>query len=108
MTPSEPTSESGTASAGMIVAEALRRKSQITQMTSAMESRSSSCTSCTVARMVVVRSVTTRTSTLPGRVFCNSGSRSITLSATLMTLAPGCRCTDSTMACRKGSPSPAA
>ncbi len=103
MTPSEPTRDRGTARAGMMVASTLRRKSQMTQMTRATASSSSSCTSCTMARMVVVRSVTTRTCTLPGKVCCSTGSRRVTLSATLMTLAPGWRCTESTMAGRKAS-----
>lgn len=107
MTPSDPTSERGTARAGMSVARPLRKNSQITPMTRPMESSSSSCTSCTVARMVTVRSVTTRTLTWPGRVCCSTGSRRSTPSATPMTLAPGCRCTESTMAGRKFPPSPA-
>ena len=45
MTPNVPTSESGTATAGIIVAAALRRKRKITSTTSATASTSSNCTS---------------------------------------------------------------
>ena len=61
MTAKVPTSESGTAMPGMMVAEALRRKRKITITTSAVVSINSNSTSSTDARMVVVRSVTTCT-----------------------------------------------
>ncbi len=57
MTPKVPTMEIGTATAGMTVAVGLRRKTKITITTSAMASISSNCTSCTEARIVTVRSV---------------------------------------------------
>ena len=101
MTPSEPTSDRGTARAGMMVACTLRRKIQMTAMTRTTASTSSSCTSCTVARMVVVRSVTTCTRTCPGRACCSCGSKRVMLSATVMTLAPGWRWMERTMAGRK-------
>ena len=84
----------------MSVACALRRKSQMTKMTSAIEMKSSTCTSATVARMVAVRSVTTVTCTLPGNVSVRRGKSFVTLSATAMTFAPGCRCTERMIACR--------
>src|SRR4029450_12841471 len=56
MTAKVPTSESGTATAGMTVAERLRRKRKITSTTSATDSASSHWTSSTDALMVVVRS----------------------------------------------------
>ena len=67
MTPNVPTSDSGTATLGMIVAGTLRRNRKITMTTRATDSNSSNCTSCTEARMVVVRSVSIVTSTAPGR-----------------------------------------
>ena len=79
----------------------------MTAMTSTMASASSSCTSCTVARMVTVRSVTVMISTLPGRVCRMRGTSSLTLSATSMTLAPGCRWTERMMAGRNSCSLPA-
>ena len=67
MTPNVPTSESGTATAGMTVAARLRRKRKITSTTSTTDSTSSNCTSATEARMVVVRSVRTVTWTDGGQ-----------------------------------------
>src|SRR2546425_824993 len=52
MTPKVPTIESGTATLGMMVAEALRRKRNRTITTRATVSSSENCTSCTDARMV--------------------------------------------------------
>jgi hypothetical protein len=49
--------ELGTERANQIVADALRRNRKITITTSATASSSSNCTSCTEARMVTVRSV---------------------------------------------------
>ena len=65
MTAKVPTSESGTAMPGIMVAERLRRNRKITITTSPMVSISSNSTSATEARMVVVRSEMTSTST-PG------------------------------------------
>ena len=59
MTANVPTSDSGTAMPGMMVAEALRRNRKMTITTSAVVSISSNSTSSTEARMVVVRSVMT-------------------------------------------------
>ena len=56
MTPKVPTIDSGTATAGMIVAERLRRKTKITSTTRAMASTSVSCTSRTDSRMASERS----------------------------------------------------
>ncbi len=50
-----PTSESGTAMLGIIVAERLRRNRKMTITTSPMVSRSSNSTSFTEARMATVR-----------------------------------------------------
>ena len=56
ITAAAPASESGTMTAGMIVARMLRRNSRITSTTSAMVSASVNSTSATEARMVWVRS----------------------------------------------------
>ena len=66
ITPNVPTSDSGTATLGMIVAGTLRRNTKITITTSATASSSSNCTSRTEARMVTVRSVSRTTSTAAG------------------------------------------
>ncbi len=57
------------------------------------DSASSNCTSRTDARMVVVRSVTTRTSSAAGSDCCKFGSSFLMPSTTWMTFAPGWRCT---------------
>ena len=58
ITPNVPTSETGTATLGMSVARGLRRNRNTTRMTSPMEMASVISTSCTEARMVVLRSMT--------------------------------------------------
>ena len=91
ITPKVPTSESGTATLGMIVADRLRRNRKMTITTSAIVSSNSNSTSCTEARIVVVRSVSTATFTDPGSEACRRGNNAFTLSTTVMMLAPGCR-----------------
>ena len=59
MTPNVPTSDSGTATLGMTVAEKLRRNTKITNTTSPMVIINSIWTSSTEARIVTVRSVNT-------------------------------------------------
>ena len=98
ITPKVPTNDSGTAAAGIKVAGTLRRNRKITITTSATASMSSCCTSVTEARMVLVRSVSTATSTLPGRVSLSCGSSALARSTTSITLAPGWRCTFRMMA----------
>src|SRR6476660_4496129 len=71
ITASVPTSDNGTATLGMIVADRLRRNRKITITTSATVSTSENCTSLTDARMVIVRSVSTETWTAGGNVVCN-------------------------------------
>src|SRR4051794_4898374 len=66
MTANVPTSESGTERLGMTVAETLRKKRKITRTTSTTASASSNSTSATEARIVLVRSVNTVTSTAAG------------------------------------------
>ncbi len=91
MTPKVPTSDSGTAAAGMTVADRVRRNRKITMITSATASISSNCTSRTDARMEIVRSVSTVTWTDDGSALCNCGNSFLMRSTTSMTLAPGCR-----------------
>ena len=91
MTPKVPISESGTATPGMAVAAALRRKRKMTSTTSATASISSNCTSRTEARMVVVRSVSTETWTADGSAPTSCGRSPFTRSTTSMTFAPGWR-----------------
>src|SRR5580698_2945190 len=73
ITASVPTSDSGTDRLGMIVAGTLRRKTKITATTKTTDRNSSNSTSLTEARMVVVRSVSTATSTAAGKVDCSCG-----------------------------------
>ena len=93
MTPNVPTKESGTATAGISVAEALRRKRKITITTSAIDTINSICTSLIEARMVLVRSVSNATSTDAGIAACNCGNIFLMRSTVSMTFAPGWRCT---------------
>ena len=65
ITPNVPTSESGTATPGMIVAGMLRRNRKTTITTRATAIISSICTSSTEARIVTVRSVSGITSIEP-------------------------------------------
>ena len=76
---------------GMTVAAKVRRNTKMTNTTSTMVSIISYCTSLTLARMVLVRSVRMVTFTEAGRFDCNCFSRSLMLSTTLMMFAPGCR-----------------
>ena len=83
--------DSGTATDGMMVAARLRRKRKMTITTRATVSISSNSTSLTEARMVTVRSVSTLTCTLAGKLVCNWGSSFLMRSTTAMMLAPGWR-----------------
>ena len=83
--------ESGTATLGMIVAAALRRKRKRTMTTRTTVSINENCTSRTEARMVVVRSVRTLTFTDGGKAVASCGRSRLMRSTTPMMLAPGCR-----------------
>ncbi len=98
MTAKVPTSDRGTATLAMKVAWGLRRKTKITATTSRTDSSSSNSTSCTEARMPVVRSVTTVTLIPAGRPAVSPGRAFWIWSTVVMTLAPGWRWTFSTMA----------
>ena len=93
MTPKVPTSETGTTMLGMIVARMFRRNRKITITTSAIDSPSSNSTSCTEARIVVVRSASTVTCSAPGRPACSCGSSASVRLTVWMTLLPGWRWT---------------
>jgi hypothetical protein len=77
----------------MTVPATLRRKRKMTSTTRTTERNSSNCTSSTDARMVVVRSVRTDTSTPAGSVRFSCGRSAVMRSTTSMTLAPGWRWT---------------
>ena len=98
ITPNVPISDSGTATAGIMVAGTLRRTRKITSTTRPTASISSNSTSLTEARMVTVRSLSTWTSTELGRLPLSCGSNALMRSVTWITLAPGWRCTFNTMA----------
>ncbi len=91
MTARVPTSESGTLRLGISVADGLRRNRKITTTTRTTASPSSNSTSATLARIVVVRSVTTWTSSPAGSDACSAGNSCWMLSTTEITLAPGWR-----------------
>ena len=86
-----PMSEIGTATAGISVARPLRRKTNTTRITSATEIMSVRSTSCSEARMVLVRSSITCRSMLAGMDARSSGRSSVMLSTTSMMLAFGWR-----------------
>ena len=88
----------GTATLAITVARALCRKPKMTSTTIATASASSICTCATEARMPSVRSASTATCTLPGRLCASSGSRALMASAVAITFAPGWRCTSTMMA----------
>ena len=91
MTPKVPTIERGTATLGMMVADGLRRKRNSTITTSATVSIRENSTSCTDARIVVVRSVRTFTWTDGGSAVESCGSSRSIRSTTPMMFAPGWR-----------------
>ncbi len=82
ITPKVPIKDTGTATLGMKVARALRRNTNMTITTSATEIANSYCTSRTEARMVTVRSVSSCTSTDPGKVALSVGSSCLMRSTT--------------------------
>ena len=92
-----PTSDSGTATLGIMVAETLRRNRNITITTRATASINSYCTSRTDARIVVVRSVSVTSSTEAGSAACSCGRIALMALTVSITFAPGCRCTLITM-----------
>ena len=90
ITPNVPTSDSGTATLGMIVARRFRRNAKITSTTRTTVSPNSNSTSATEARIVTVRSVRFVICTDAGMDAFNCGSSFLIPSTTEMMLAPGC------------------
>src|ERR1700688_3628273 len=91
MTPKVPTSDRGTATLGMAVAQMLWRKAKITSTTRTMEITRLTSTSWTEARMVVVRSCATARS-IEGEIEARSNGRTaFTRSTVSMMFADGWR-----------------
>ena len=86
-----PTSDSGTATAGISVADSVRRNRKITMTTSATASINSNWTAATDASMVVVRSDSTSRLTAPGRPSRSAGNCARIRATVSSTLAPGWR-----------------
>src|SRR5262249_42955725 len=93
-----PISDTGTASAGMIVAEVERRNRKITRMTRTTAMKSDSCTLHTDARIDTERSMSTSMRIDGGIDARYCGKRSRTESTTATVLASGWRWIASTMA----------
>ena len=90
--------EIGTAIDAIAVARRLCKNRKITSTTITTASSSSICTCSTEARMPSVRSDSTCTRTLPGRLCCSAGNSFLMASTVAITLAPGWRCTFRMMA----------
>src|ERR1700722_17428214 len=86
-----PISNRGTVTAGMTVAQKLRRKMKITMTTSAIVRISVKRTSETEARMGAARSYAIETLMAGGMEDSSCGSSALTLSTVAMTLAPDTR-----------------
>src|SRR2546428_5952591 len=84
-------SESGTTTPGIAVAHALRRNTNTTRMTSAIETRSVSSTSRMELRIVMVRSSITVRSIAAGIEARSCGRRGRTRAALAVMLGAGCR-----------------
>ena len=91
MTPKLPSSDTGTATAGISAARTLRRNSTTTTTTRAIAISSARSTSVIEARMVLVRSIMTSRLMSPGIEARSWGSSSRTRSVVPMMLAPGWR-----------------
>src|ERR1035441_6700176 len=87
--PKVATSESGTATEGMMVAHTSRRNMKTTNTTSKTLMMSDTVTSCTLARIVVVRSMAMLILIVGGMAACKCGISAITLLTVSITLAPG-------------------
>src|ERR1035437_1166884 len=89
ITPKVATNESGTATEGIMVAHTSRRNRKTTSTTSKTLMMSDTVTSCTLARIVVVRSTATLILMVGGMAACKCGISAITLLTVSITLAPG-------------------
>ena len=98
ITPKVAISDSGSATPAMMVARMVRRKMSTTRITSATLSTSVNCTSRIEARMVLVASCTTVSSTPAGNARCSRGSSRWMRCTVSTTLAPGWRWMSTTMA----------
>jgi len=88
ITPKVPTSDKGTATLGMMVAQASRRNRNTTKITSRIETSRVTSTSRTAARIVTVRSMTMLVR-ISGEIDASSeGSSALMRSTVSMTLAP--------------------
>ena len=101
ITPKVPSSETTVATAGIRVARALRKNALTTSTTSAIEISSVISISLSEARIELVRSEATCSTTSCGSWACSSGSRARTPSTVAITLASGWRVTSTITA---GSP----
>src|SRR5690242_18865262 len=90
ITPKVPSSDRGTTTAGIIVAQMLRRKMNTTRMTNAIEIISVISTSWTDARMVVVRSCSTKRFIAGCTDAWSCGNTARIRSTVSMMLAEGC------------------
>ena len=84
-----PMIETGTASAGMNVADIFRRNRKITMITSTTAMSSVSCTSSTDSRIEIERSFSRSMLIDAGTCARNVGNRSLTASTTATVLASG-------------------
>ncbi len=98
ITPKVPSNDSGTATDGMMVAHSRRRNTKITPITRNTVRIRVNCTSCTEARMVMVRSANTSRCTSAGSTLRNCGSTARICSTVCTMLAPGWRRTSSSTA----------
>ena len=90
ITPKVPSSDTTVATAGMMVARTLRRNTLTTSTTSRIDIISVNSTSCSEARIELVRSDATCSLMSSGSCACSAGSSARTPSTVSMTLAPGC------------------
>ena len=91
MIASVPSSDTTTATAGIVVAFQLRRNRLTTSTTSSVATSSVTSTSLSEARIVVVRSVAICSLMSAGRSACNEGIWAFSASTTATILAPGWR-----------------
>src|SRR5215831_2873687 len=84
-----PMMETGTASAGMIVADIERRNRKMTMMTRQIAMASVTCTSSTESRIEIERSLSTSMRIDGGTAARNCGRRERTASTTATVLASG-------------------
>ncbi len=93
MTPSVPSSDVTTATAGTSAARTLVRNRLVTTMTRLSAISSVISTSCSDARIVIVRSIATSSLMSPGRSASSSGNSARTASTVSMMFAAGWRVT---------------